>query len=98
MRRNGEAFSAAEVVGVGAAIAVVRGFLEILGELLRRLRFKGASLCFFDFLSRCLGGDVESIVRFSCGGESEAFFLFPDHHYSMWGPGNIMHRGILENR
>lgn len=75
MRRNGEAFSAAEVVGVGAAIAVVRGFLEILGELLRRLRFKGASLCFFDFLSRCLEGDVESIVGFGCGCESKAFFL-----------------------
>lgn len=77
MRRNGEAFSAEAVEGVGAAIAVRRGFLEILGELLGRLRFRGASLCFFDFLSRCLGGEVESIARFSCGGEFDGgFFLF----------------------
>lgn len=75
MRRNGEAFSAEEVVGVGAAIAVRRGFLEILGELLGCLRFRGASLCFFDFLSRCLGGEVESIVRFGCGGEFDGVFF-----------------------
>lgn len=68
MRRNWDAFSAAEVVGVGAGIGAMRGFLEILDELLRRLRFKGASLCFFNFLSRCLEGEVESIVGWGGGG------------------------------
>lgn len=72
MRRNGDedAFSAGEAVEVGG-IDVMRGFLEISGELLRRLRFSGACLCFFVFLSRCLGGGVESIVGFGFGG----FFL-----------------------
>lgn len=73
MRRNGDTFSATEV---GVGIEVMRGFLEIWGELLRRLRFNGMSLCLFDFLSRCFGGGVESIVGFGCGGEFRGFFFF----------------------
>lgn len=86
---------------MGAAIGVMRGFLEISGELLRRLRFRGASLCFFDFLSRCLEGGVESIVGLDCGGGGvRGFFFFfslsfsPGRRrwgYPMWRPGNIMH-------
>lgn len=77
MRRNWDAFSATAGVGA-AAIDVMRGFLEIFEELLRRLRFSGASLCFFDFLSRCLEGEVESIVRgFGCGASARFFFFLP---------------------
>lgn len=63
MRWNGEEGDALEVVGVVVRL-VIRGFLEISGESERRFRFKGASLRFLDFLSRCLWGGVESIVGF----------------------------------
>lgn len=79
MRWNWDAFSATAGVGVGvetAAIDVMRGFLEISEELLRRLRFSGASLCFFNFLSRCLEDGVESIVVGLAVGASARFFFF----------------------
>lgn len=66
---------------MGAGIEVMRGFLEISEELLSRLRFSGASLCFFNFLSRCLEGEVESIVgggwEVWLWGEYLFFFFFP---------------------
>lgn len=76
MRRNWDAFSA--TAGVGAGTDVMRGFLEISEELLRRLRFSGASLCLFNFLLRCLEGGVESIVGgFGCGASARFFFFLP---------------------
>lgn len=76
MRWNWDAFSATAGVGVEtAAIDVMRGFLEISEELLRRLRFSGASLCFFNFLSRCLEDGVESIVVGLAVGASARFFF-----------------------
>lgn len=77
MRRNWDAFSA--TAGVGAGTDVMRGFLEISEELLRRLRFSGASLCLFNFLLRCLEGGVESIVGgwVWLWGECEVFFFLP---------------------
>lgn len=63
MRRKGEGEA---LVVVGGGGLVIRGFLETSGEFERRLRFR-SDLCFFDFLSRCLWGGVESIV-FAGGG------------------------------